>query len=137
MKKKRFADGGKTEDDAEGIPDYAIVNGKRMSGDEHRTMQRRQADEKAVAEAEEASKFSSKAKAAASDVLSGIGSVLHSKAVKPTSEFYRLRETEHLGDEAKKRLDSGKKKGRVIKMAKGGSASSRADGCAIRGKTRA
>lgn len=30
-----------------------------------------------------------------------------------------------------------KKKGGVVKMAKGGSASSRADGCCIRGKTRA
>ena len=33
-------------------------------------------------------------------------------------------------------LPEGKKKGGTIKMAKGGSASSRADGCCIKGKTR-
>jgi hypothetical protein len=33
-------------------------------------------------------------------------------------------------------VDSGYKKGGAVKMAKGGSASSRADGCAVKGKTR-
>lgn len=34
------------------------------------------------------------------------------------------------------KTEMGKKKGGCIKMAKGGSASSRADGCAVRGKTK-
>lgn len=33
-------------------------------------------------------------------------------------------------------LPEGKKKGGCVKMAKGGSASSRGDGCAVRGKTK-
>lgn len=106
---------------------------------ERRAMQDKQADEQRVHEAEEASKFSSKAKAAASDVLSGIGSTLNPKAVTQSNEWNRLKETERLGEEAKKRLGAGEKKGGAVKMAKGGkvsSASSRGDGIAQRGKTR-
>ena len=40
-------------------------------------------------------------------------------------------------EESKKRREAEKEPMPIKKMAKGGSASSRADGCAIRGKTRA
>jgi hypothetical protein len=38
--------------------------------------------------------------------------------------------------EQMEKTSGGKKKGGAVKMAKGGSASSRADGCAVRGKTK-
>ena len=42
-----------------------------------------------------------------------------------------------MGTEAQNKYYENKQKAKPKKMAKGGSASSRADGCAIRGKTRA
>jgi hypothetical protein len=53
-----------------------------------------------------------------------------------------VEEAQKLSNESRQRLESGnylgseKKKGGVIKMAKGGSASKRADGCAVKGKTK-
>jgi hypothetical protein len=53
-----------------------------------------------------------------------------------------VEEAQTLSNESRQRLESGnylgseKKKGGVIKMAKGGSVSSRADGCATKGKTK-
>jgi hypothetical protein len=125
-------------DDDTGIPDYyQEAGGTKMSGAEHRALLDRQADEKLVKKAEEAKKFSSKAAALGMDLLS-IGKVFTpaDSPLRTPSAFSKLQETERLGGEAKKRLDSGKKKGGVIKMAKGGSASGRADGCATKGKTK-
>jgi hypothetical protein len=125
-------------DDVEGIPDYHVTaDGTKMSGAEHRALQDRQADEKLVKKAEEAKKFSSKAAAFGLDLLS-TGKIFTpaDSPLRTPSAFSKLQETERLGGEAKKRLDSSKKKGGVIKMAKGGSVSRRADGCCVKGKTK-
>jgi hypothetical protein len=66
-------------------------------------------DQKIVQEAKEASKFSNKAKAVVVDVMSGVGSALNPKTIRRTHEFYKLREQERLGAEAKKRLEAGNK----------------------------
>ena len=137
MKKKRFAEGGISDDDT-GIPDYyQEAGGKRISGTERRALLSKQDDEKLVKKAEEAKKFSSKAAAFGLDLLS-TGKIFTpaDSPLRTPSAFSKLQETERLGGEAKKRLDSSKKKGGVIKMAKGGSASKRADGCCVKGKTK-
>ena len=145
MKKKRFAGGGEAESDgiprnAMGFPDYYMgPDGKRVPGEVHREMLRRKADEKLMQDADEASKFSNKAKAYTADALTGVGRLLHGSLVEPTQEVSRLKERERRGAEARQRLEADERT--PNKMAKGGSvkassASRRSDGIAQRGKTK-
>ena len=133
-KMRKFADGGIMD------PEY------RSKID---AMKNKENDEKIVRDSADASKTSTKIKAHLSDALSSVGSILHPKIVEEnkrlsgrSSEVEHFRNMERQGADAQKRLDAAKeknngmKKGGVVKMAKGGSASSRADGCATKGKTR-
>ena len=90
----------------------------------------KRAAKKEIAAGAEASKFSSKAKAAIHDAIVGAGTLAQRGETTPrSSEMRRLQDVEARGKQAKERL--GMKKGGSVS-----SASKRADGCAVKGKTR-
>jgi len=110
-------------------------DGKVYTGKDLDEVEDKRAAKKEIAAGAEASKFSSKAKAAIHDAIVGAGTLAQRGETTPrSSEMRRLQDVEARGKQAKERL--GMKKGGAVKMAKGGSASSRADGCATKGKTK-
>jgi len=62
---------------------------------------------------------------------------LNKYVVEPAKAAYKKVKEGFMGTEAQNKYYEDKEKAKPKKMAKGGSASSRADGCYVRGKTRA
>jgi len=62
---------------------------------------------------------------------------LNKYVVEPAKAAYKKVKEGFMGTEAQNKYYEDKEKAKPKKMAKGGSASSRADGCCVRGKTRA
>jgi len=124
--------------------EFAKRDGMYYTGKDYDRLMQQEQDAKTAEENRGAGSMSRRAKALASDVAE---TAVNDMAGKRSGVSTRMTDRENRlaeeGKEARARLSASKvqriepkKKGGVIKMAKGGSVSKRADGCAQRGKTR-
>ena len=109
-------------------------DGKKLYGEEAKKYERQEKAKENLAKLEKENTFTNKAKDVAEDVVKGIGKIVPGYGSLPSIV------NRELGESTKKRSRELEEAKKAVNMKKGGSVSSaskRADGCAIRGKTRA